>query len=91
MANEPRADIDQMRVDETYWPPGSTERVRRFLSEEYDPQTMPPLLASRRPDGFVYVLGWDNEGTGYPSLFEHILGRPMSDEELRRADEAGAA
>lgn len=91
MANEPRAEIDDMRVDETYWPSGSTERVRRFLAQEYDPDTMPPLLASKRPDGFVYIHDWDNAGTPYPSLFEQIHGRPMSDDELRRADEAGAA
>lgn len=73
--------LDQLRVDERYWPQGASEVVRRWLAEEYDPSTMPPLVVAKREDGH-YVLGWRGES---PSLFRAVYGRDMTRAELKRA------
>ena len=73
--------ITELRIDERYWPKGSSEVVRRWIAEEYDPETMPPLIVSAKIDG-KYLLGWESDGE---TLFHAIFGRDLTAEEKQRA------
>jgi hypothetical protein len=75
--------LDEIRVDERYWPKGSSEIVRRWLAEDYRPGVMPPLHLAR-VDGVYYVIGWEADDD-HDTLFETILGRDMTEEEKARA------
>ena len=56
--------IADLRFDETYWPDGSSEVMRRWIAEAYDPRTMPPLVMVRSEDGSCHVVGWSEEDAG---------------------------
>jgi hypothetical protein len=64
--------LDELRVDERYWPKGASELVRRWLAEDYDPATMPPLIVAAY-EGAFYVLAWDN------SSFEAVKHIPFDE------------
>lgn len=62
-----------VKIDESYWPAGSSEVLRRWLVTSYDPAKHPALVTSRR-DGFDYVLGWDQGEYEVPlQLIVHLL------------------
>lgn len=61
------------------WKTGSSEVVRRFLAEDYDPATMPTLITCTRAadrgtpeEGTPYLVGWAWEGTAYPPLRSYL-------------------
>ncbi len=79
--------IEQFRVDERYWPKGASELVRRWLAEDYDPVTMPPLAVVPQEDGTFNVVGWEG---GEEPLFHAVFGRDPTDEEIVRAQQFSA-
>jgi hypothetical protein len=70
----------RFRFDESYWPAGSSEVMRRWLAETYDPKEMPRLVTSRRGDEH-YVLGWERRDYDLVLLLvaHHLLGHPDDD------------
>ena len=80
MQDEPTPrDLDDL-VFGDYWPPGSPDLVREFLRTEYDPETMPPLIISRTPEGEFRLIGWEPEPDG-PGLLEAARGWALTENE----------
>jgi hypothetical protein len=69
--------VTRVRFDESYWPAGSSEVMRRWLAETYDPKEMPRLITSRRGDDY-YVLGWELRADDPVLLLvaHRLLGHP---------------
>ena len=74
--------VEDLRVDERYWGAGTSEPVRRWLNENYDPKTMPPLAVSDRGNGRFYVLGWRSDSE---TLYHAVFGRNRWDEGAMRS------
>jgi len=71
--------LDEIRVDERHWGDGASE-VRRWIVEDYDPETMPHLVMGQQDDGFLYLIGWvlTPEYKNGQTLHEAIFGCPLS-------------
>jgi hypothetical protein len=80
--------INRLRVDERFWPKGSSEVVRRWIAEDYDAATMPPLVVAEREDGYS-VLGWE-AAEDEETLFFRVFGRDMNEDEVAKAREFAA-
>lgn len=68
---------DDLKINESFWGYGTTEVVRDWLKDNYDPKTMPTLrvasLKDREEEG-LYLMGWDHDGYDVPPLLEMIFG-----------------
>jgi hypothetical protein len=76
--------LDRLRVDERYWPKGASEVVRRWLVEEYDPATMPPLVVSEREDGYYVIELADAEHRDLEASMEALWEAVQLDPEWVR-------
>lgn len=77
--------LGDLQIDEEMWGPGSTPVIRAWLAEHYDPATMPTLTAStiKGREG-IWLLGWNAEGTDYPSLLHLIFGEGYAQQRLEQ-------
>jgi hypothetical protein len=76
-------DITDLRVDESYWPPGSSEALRRWLATTYDPSHHPALITNQREDGNNYIVAWEDDGSensvSLLMIVHILLGHDLTD------------
>ena len=74
----------EIKVDPDLWGPRSDE-VESFLANEYDPLTMPILVAAdvNGREG-TWLLGWEADGTRYPPLLVYLFGPEYNAEHMAR-------
>ena len=71
--------LSEIQIDESMWGEGATDTIYRWLLDNYDREKMPRLsCATIKGREGIWLLGWANEGTSYPSLLETIFGAGYS-------------